>query len=901
MECNKEEAARAMELAEKKVEAGDYAGARKMALKAKKLYPDVDNVSQLLVVCDVHSCAANKINGVDLDWYAILQIERFSNEAVIKKQYKKLALQLHPDKNKCPGAEAAFKLIGEANRELTDPITRSLFDAKVTGMAWPAAPKVTANETSVFAANRQPNAFPQNVGGHPQQKAQTQQTGPQSSSQPNQQTFWTCCPFCKIKFEYLSQYLGQPGPSFAAPQSFCRNYAFAGVELKPSGGNSTGVPGMSKMGEMKTAGVPNGNHSAGGTVRLTIPKSTARKRSGGDNGGSAAPPLKRSREKDVKGTLSRKKRKTGGTNSKTEESGTSENGNESELAGEQIHCPTVEFSDFGKGRSVSSFNVDQIWAIYDESDGMPRFYARINEVLSSGFKLLVTWLEPCPDPKWVDRKFPISCGAHKMGENAELDRLVFSHPIHCNPGKEKDQAYLIYPMKGETWALFKDWSSEPDKLRPPYSYEYVEILSDFMEEVGIGVTSLDRVQGFVSIFHKPTHDGAISFCVKPSELCRFSHRIPSEKMTGNERDGVPAGSFEFDTAALPASLYSTFINAQPRSVYRSEEPEPAVSVKKSRAEWSEKYSGRSIVCGLAAEMPAGTRSMHRARTRSSSVRSSDVAAASSSQPNGAGGGQNTSFQAKVKFNSREMSGDVDGSTSRRSRGRGNSNADVNPISMEDDAEKPEAPDSSAKGKVLLEVAKYDFSKKRTEDRFEIGQIWAIRSNEDRMPKNYALVKNIEYAPFRLHVAVLELSAFVSGSMHTRSYGAFTEGGKTEVLPMDRFSHEVEQSKVAGTNRFEIYPRKDEIWAVQGNGDEECEIVQVVERNGEKVEVMALTALKKFSGFESFYRLASKRQKASAVDISRFSHQCPAYYHHDVLAGCWELDASSVPSQVILLE
>lgn len=32
---------------------------------------------------------------------------------VIRKQYHKLALQLHPDKNKHPKAEVAFKLVSE--------------------------------------------------------------------------------------------------------------------------------------------------------------------------------------------------------------------------------------------------------------------------------------------------------------------------------------------------------------------------------------------------------------------------------------------------------------------------------------------------------------------------------------------------------------------------------------------------------------------------------------------------------------------------------------------------------------------------------------------------------------------------------------------------------------------
>lgn len=37
---------------------------------------------------------------------------------------------LHPDKNKFPGAEAAFKLIGEANMILSDKGKRSVYDLK---------------------------------------------------------------------------------------------------------------------------------------------------------------------------------------------------------------------------------------------------------------------------------------------------------------------------------------------------------------------------------------------------------------------------------------------------------------------------------------------------------------------------------------------------------------------------------------------------------------------------------------------------------------------------------------------------------------------------------------------------------------------------------------------------
>ena len=43
------------------------------------------------------------------DYYEILGVNKEATEAELKKQYKKLALQFHPDKNRAPGASEAFK------------------------------------------------------------------------------------------------------------------------------------------------------------------------------------------------------------------------------------------------------------------------------------------------------------------------------------------------------------------------------------------------------------------------------------------------------------------------------------------------------------------------------------------------------------------------------------------------------------------------------------------------------------------------------------------------------------------------------------------------------------------------------------------------------------------------
>ncbi|KAA3468606.1 Chaperone DnaJ [Gossypium australe] len=130
MECNKEEAIRARGIAEHKMKNDDFEGAKRLALKAQKLFPELENIAQLLAVCNVHHCAKLKLNGSEMDWYGILQLDRSANKSSIKKQYRKLALLLHPDKNKFAGAEAAFKLIGEANAVLADQTKRSLYDMK---------------------------------------------------------------------------------------------------------------------------------------------------------------------------------------------------------------------------------------------------------------------------------------------------------------------------------------------------------------------------------------------------------------------------------------------------------------------------------------------------------------------------------------------------------------------------------------------------------------------------------------------------------------------------------------------------------------------------------------------------------------------------------------------------
>ena len=63
------------------------------------------------------------------DYYEVLGVERNASDDEIKKAYRKLAMQYHPDRNKDDkGAEAKFKEVGEAYAVLNDPQKRARYD-----------------------------------------------------------------------------------------------------------------------------------------------------------------------------------------------------------------------------------------------------------------------------------------------------------------------------------------------------------------------------------------------------------------------------------------------------------------------------------------------------------------------------------------------------------------------------------------------------------------------------------------------------------------------------------------------------------------------------------------------------------------------------------------------------
>ncbi|XP_043709614.1 uncharacterized protein LOC122658637 [Telopea speciosissima] len=1041
MECNKEEAIRAKEIAEKKMQNKDFVGARRIALKAQQLYPDIENLFQMLTVCDVHCSAENKILGSEMDWYGILQITQTADESSIKKQYRKLALLLHPDKNKFAGAEAAFKLIGEAQRVLTDQQKRSLYDMKCKDLVRSAAPKPPRQPVKRNTSARKPcgpqnnfmNTTSQQFTGLNMRQQQQKQNPPEFPN--DQQTFWTICTFCGIRYQYYRNILNKSLRCQSCSKPFIA-YDL-GAQGPPAGVNGNksafaqqkGVPGQgAKVGSQSTPGnLPAGLGSKGtfgtGTAEpQTFPKmgstsdvgrdskSTGKEDGNVDMGvgeeGKRRPKNqakpeesepsgnKRQRKLDKESSGSCDTRSSGDPeedavfkedgahpsgrnrgahyprrsirqkinviykenlsddndlemetpleenlpNRKNETETCKENGKEADVVDgskliespktmpdpEYYDYPDPDFSNFDQLRELNKFAVDQIWALYDTIDAMPRFYARVRKVYSPEFKVRITWLEPIPDDKdeidWVEEDLPVACGRFKHGKTEDTqDQLMFSHVTTWE--RSSRGSYKIYPRKGETWALFKDWdikwNSDPENHRT-YKYEFVEVLSEYSEDTGVTVVYLGKMKGFVSLFSQIKKEGIHSFKIPPNELLKFSHRIPSFRLTGMEREDVTEGSYEFDPASLPTDV-EVFNRTEDVKLDNGSEGSCPKFSKENAKPMAEPIFPDTKQNGsdLDEENALETRNSENSNQKKPIELNGTLNKPSQANVSQCAGKEKTqNHLSNVKNVSCDGFTEAGVSTCQNDEKRHKVVEDTISGGITEDPGTAPASSSSSEPNEIPGTEFYEFDNDKSFDKFKTGQIWALYSDHDGMPKFYGKIKKIKPPPdLTLCVTWIEACPLREGIIDWTHEdmpvccGEFKLGNDTdEYNSTSSFSHQLKA--VAKGKKYVIHPRQGEVWALYRNWDakwtvsnlSDCkyDVVEILECNtfGTKVQSLVLV-----DGYKTIYKATKKRGSTVTMeipqrDLLRFSHQVPGIRlteeKNGSLRGCWELDPGSCP-------
>ncbi|KAJ1379480.1 DnaJ domain containing protein [Sesbania bispinosa] len=152
MVFNKDEAIRAREIAENKFAAKDILGAMEFALRAQRLFPYLEGISQMITTFHVYICATNEING-EVDWYGILGVDPLADDDTMRKQYRKMTHVLHPDNNKSVGADGAFKLISDAWSLLSDEAKRVAYDEKINAKSAQTGADGSYSFTETTASN----------------------------------------------------------------------------------------------------------------------------------------------------------------------------------------------------------------------------------------------------------------------------------------------------------------------------------------------------------------------------------------------------------------------------------------------------------------------------------------------------------------------------------------------------------------------------------------------------------------------------------------------------------------------------------------------------------------------------------------------------------------------------
>src|SRR5687767_5736139 len=106
---------------------------------------------------------------VERDYYELLGVERGATGAEIKKAFRRLARELHPDVNKEADAQERFRAVAEAYEVLSDEERRRLYDryghAGLRRGGYAPTDFAFTNLSDIFATFFGDDLFARNRGG----------------------------------------------------------------------------------------------------------------------------------------------------------------------------------------------------------------------------------------------------------------------------------------------------------------------------------------------------------------------------------------------------------------------------------------------------------------------------------------------------------------------------------------------------------------------------------------------------------------------------------------------------------------------------------------------------------------------------------------------------------------
>ncbi|CAJ2647144.1 unnamed protein product [Trifolium pratense] len=231
-----------------------------------------------------------------------------------------------------------------------------------------------------------------------------------------------------------------------------------------------------------------------------------------------------------------------------------------DTSGEEFEVMAVadsDFYDFDKDRVERSFKKGQVWAVYDDDDGMPRSYALIDETVSvNPFKVMISWLDlqNNGDGNIVSRGklgFHIPCGRFKVAKKASISSVnVFSHVVDCD--RAARQVYKIYPKKESVWALYSEASLDAGDCNR--CYDIVVFLTSYSEMNGMSMAFLEKVDGYKTVFKRQESGSHAVRFLRKDEFGLISHQIPARKCPCDEAPELLKDYWELDPASLPSNL-----------------------------------------------------------------------------------------------------------------------------------------------------------------------------------------------------------------------------------------------------------------------------------------------------------------------------------------------------------